>query len=472
MPRLCSTLALVTCLAFGCGSNDDQQYSAEHRQQSEEFSAPSTSVDGPSREEESSRSVAPGDPLVGPQFVAPEPSRSAEPQPLFAPGLLSETAPKAPQTALAPLVRTPAVAPPQPFDVVRVFYGTNRALTGSQNPKKFYGQSRGDVTYGHCDISIPKSHQKGKLESPSIWRFEFREDPEKHVVLLGVHEKPQHEFMSELRQVVWNSMNIVETEHGPALAGGEALVFVHGFNNSFEDAARRVAQIAHDLQFQGAPVMYSWPSQEKSSLDAYREDGHMAGWSEEHLIDFVTQVARDSGARRVHLVAHSMGNRIVSGALRRLVEQCVTQQIPKFNEVILTAPDIDADYFKTAIAPYITQTAERITIYSSSRDIALKLSSLFNPLAKRRLGESGRELTLFPEYSNIDVIDATDVETDLFTLNHSYHASSPTVLNDIELLLAGYTTEERGLSSMLNRLAWRIRDIGQQLSDRVSGSSK
>ncbi len=468
MHRLYWMLALAACVTFGCGADDDQSTSAGKRRGSEEFVVPQQPLSEQSRKDSASPPAAPTDSLDGPRLVTPDHSPSLQPQPLLAPGFSSKTR-AVPRTAHAPLPRETATRSPQPYDIVRVFYGTSRAFTGAQDPKKLYGRGRGDVTYGHCDVSIPKTHSKGKLEAPSIWRFEFRENPEKHVVLLDVREKSQHQFMSELRHVVWNSMKIVETEHGPGLMGGEAFIFVHGFNTSFEDASRRCAQIAHDLTFQGAPVMYSWPSQEKSSLEGYREDGHMAGWSEEHLINFVTQVARDSGARRVHLVAHSMGNRIVSAALRRLAEQCVNQQIPKFNEVILTAPDIDADYFKTAIAPYITQTAERITIYSSSRDIALKLSSLFNPLARRRLGESGRELTLFPEYKNIDVIDASYVETDLFTLNHSYHASSPTVLNDIELLLAGYTTEERGLSSMLNRLAWRIRDIGHQLSDRVTG---
>jgi esterase/lipase superfamily enzyme len=266
-------------------------------------------------------------------------------------------------------------------------------------------------------------------------------------------------------------MEVMSTPEGPVLRGGEVFVFVHGYNNTFEDAARRTAQIAYDLNFAGAPVMYSWPSQASSSLDAYRTDGHMAGWSESHLIDFVTMVARESGARRVHLIAHSMGNRIVSGALRRLVDQCVTGTIPRFNEVILSAPDIDAEYFKTAIAPRIVHSAERITIYSSSRDYALKASSLLNPHARRRLGEAGDELTLFPEYQNIDVIDATAVETGLFSLNHSYHAESPTILADMSLLLQGYSTQERGLASVFNRLAWRIRHVGQRISEGIVPAS-
>ena len=63
------------------------------------------------------------------------------------------------------------------------------------------------------------------------------------------------------------------------------------------------------------------------------------------------------------------------------------------------------------------------------------------------------------------MVDATEVETDLFSLNHSYHADSPTILSDLELVLQGYTTEQRGLSAVLNRLAWQIRNVGRQFSD-------
>lgn len=411
--------------------------------------------------------------------VLPEPLLR---QPVSAPAL-APLLQQAPLTQFSTSGRTAAVseplrasavrsAPADPFTTIRVYYGTNRAATGSRVPGEFYGTRQGHTTYGFCDVSIPRNHQAGKLESPSIWRFEFRENPEKHIVLLRVLKRSKDQFVAALQREVWESMEVIDTPEGPALRGGEVFVFVHGYNNTFEDSARRTAQIAYDLRFAGAPVMYSWPSQAGSSLDAYRHDGQMAGWSEEHLIDFVTTVARDSGARRVHLIAHSMGNRIVSGALRRLVDQCVAGRIPKFNEVILSAPDVDAQYFKTAIAPRIVHTADRITIYSSSRDYALKMSSFFNPQARHRLGEAGDELTVFPEFPNIDVIDATEVETDLFSLNHSYHADSPTILSDMSRLLQGDSTEQRGLVSAFNRLAWQIRNVGRQLSEGTTPATR
>ncbi len=354
-----------------------------------------------------------------------------------------------------------------PYVTIRVFYGTDRAPTGSREPSEFFGRDPGPLSFGYCDVSIPAGHKKGELESPKIWKFEFREDPKKHVVLMNVEPVDGPRFISELQRTVWQSIRRRETPEGVEISGGEALVFVHGFNNTFEDAARRTAQIAYDLDFQGATIMYSWPSQGSPTLWAYKNDGKLAGWSQEHLVAFLAGIARESGARRIHLIAHSMGNRVVAETLRRLAEYFVSGKLPKLNQVILTAPDIDAQYFKTEIAPKITQTAERITIYSSSEDLALKASSWVNRLSRHRLGEAGKELTTFPQYQNIEVIDASSVQTDLFAFRHSYHADSPTVLKDIELVLQGLPPRQRGLISLIGPWAWKIHTVGKSLKNSL-----
>ena len=201
---------------------------------------------------------------------------------------------------------------------VRVFYGTDRKPTGRSDPKEFYSTRRDKLRLGFCDVSIPPGHKRGELESPSIWRFEFRENPKKHVMLRSVEPVDGRRFVSELQRHVESSVDTVTIDGRPREVGGEAFVFVHGYNVTFEDAARRTAQIAHDLEFRGAPIMFSWPSQGEIGLDSYRADGRSARWCEEHVMDFVTGIARHSGARRLHLIAHSMGNRIVTNVLRRL----------------------------------------------------------------------------------------------------------------------------------------------------------
>ena len=87
----------------------------------------------------------------------------------------------------------------------------------------------------------------------------------------------------------------------------EAFVFVHGFNVTFEDAARRTAQLAYDLGFKGAPILYSWPS--KGSLFSYAADEATIDWTVPHLKEFLEEIAFKSGAEVLHIIAQSMGNR-------------------------------------------------------------------------------------------------------------------------------------------------------------------
>jgi esterase/lipase superfamily enzyme len=141
------------------------------------------------------------------------------------------------------------VPPTADFAVMRVFFATDRNFTGSEKPDDMFGVSRSTLSYGTCDVSIPRDHRLGELEAPSIWRLEFREGPAKHVVLLSAVAQPKDKFFTDLVARVRTSTR------------ASAFLFVHGYNVTFEDAARRTAQISYDLAFEGAPVFYSWPSQ-------------------------------------------------------------------------------------------------------------------------------------------------------------------------------------------------------------------
>jgi len=165
------------------------------------------------------------------------------------------------------------VAGPKPFEIVQVFFATDRQRTTSEKPGQVYGVGRSDLTYGICEVSIPRDHRLGKLESPSIWKLEFREDPEKHVVLLKVEAKNHDAYFEEISERVRSSTS------------KSAFLFVHGYNVTFEQAARRTAQMAYDLKFDGAPVFYSWPSH--GSTSAYTVDENNVEWTELHLQEFL-----------------------------------------------------------------------------------------------------------------------------------------------------------------------------------------
>ncbi len=222
-----------------------------------------------------------------------------------------------------------------------------------------YGAQRGKLELGVCEVSIPKSHEVGELESPSVLRLEFCEDPARHVMLFSVKNQPAEQFFAELRQCVGRSSQ------------KSAFVFVHGYNVTFADAARRTAQIAYDLKFDGAPIFFSWPSQ--GELLQYAVDETNIDWTAPHLHQFLTDVVRQSAAQRIHLIAHSMGNRALTSVLRSLASLQESSE-PMFNEVILTAPDIDAEVFVNDIAPAVVKTARRVTLYASSNDEALIVS--------------------------------------------------------------------------------------------------
>lgn len=287
-------------------------------------------------------------------------------------------------------------------------------------PGVIYGRERGKLEVGVCEISIPPKHEVGELEAPTILRLEIREDPTKHVVLLGAYPQDQAEFYEQLRNRVSSSPK------------KDAFVFVHGFNVSFEDAARRTAQMAHDLKFEGAPIFYSWPSQ--AQLAAYTIDENNVEWTVPHLKEFLMDVAQQSGAESICLVAHSMGNRALTKALHAL---SFRMERPVFREVVLTAPDIDADVFRRDLAPQIVRTADRVTLYASSNDEALRVSKQIH--GAPRAGDSGALLVVVP---GIETIDVSGIDTSL--LGHSYYGSNGTVLSDlIGLLKHGMPAAQR-----------------------------
>ncbi len=276
-----------------------------------------------------------------------------------------------------------------------------------------YANERGEVQVGTCEVSIPKYHEVGVVERPSIFRLEFNEDPRKHVVLLDVQQETPDDFYAALKAKVASSPR------------DEAFVFVHGYNVTFEDAARRTAQLAYDLKFEGAPIFFSWPSQ--GGLLQYAVDETNVAWAVPHVKDFLVSVARRSGAGSIHLIAHSMGNRALTSALLAVAAD-MKDEAPLFHEVVLTAPDIDADVFRRDIAPFLTRSARRVTLYASSNDEALALSKRLHGYA--RAGESGRQLVVV---DGIDTIDVSNVDTSL--VGHSYYGSNDTVLADLFYVL-------------------------------------
>jgi esterase/lipase superfamily enzyme len=307
----------------------------------------------------------------------------------------------------------------QGFATVRVYYGTNRAPSGDLKPASFYGNARGELQYGYLDVTIPQVHQEAELETQPRW-LEYTLSTDKatmrsHYVLLDkVAPLPQDEFVRSLRQQINDTKS------------KDIFIFVHGFNNSFEDSARRVAQLAYDLDFDGTPMLYSWPSQ--ASASAYTVDEATVGISGRRLADFLETVVAQSGAQRIHLIAHSMGNRALIEALQTyLARRAPENRRHIFGQIVLTAPDVDRDYFTDAIQS-LTGSAERVTLYASDNDYALHTSQIIH--GAPRAGTAGDVIV---KLAGLDSIDMSSVPAD--ALGHSYFAANSGAIFDMFRLL-------------------------------------
>ncbi len=305
----------------------------------------------------------------------------------------------------------------QGFADVRVFYGTNRAPTGDLKPALFYGKARGELQYGYLDVTIPASHKEAELETQPRWAeyvFDVAESRSRYVLLDKVAPLAKDEFNRSLRQQIKSSPS------------KDVFIFVHGFNNTFEDAARRAAQMAYDLDFDGTPILYSWPSQ--GSATAYAVDEAAVGISGRKLAEFLENIVTQSGAEHIHILAHSMGNRALIEALQTfLARRAPDNRQHFFGQIVFTAPDVDRDYFMDAIGP-LSSAADRVTLYASNNDYALRSSQLLH--GAPRAGTAGDVIIRLP---GLDSIDMSAVPADL--LGHAYFAANAGAIFDIFRLL-------------------------------------
>jgi esterase/lipase superfamily enzyme len=204
------------------------------------------------------------------------------------------------------------------------------------------------------------------------------------------------------------------------------VVFLHGYNVTFIDAARRAAQIGYDLQIGGAMAFFSWPSQGAMTPQAYAADAASIEASEGAIADFLAAFAAQSGPDHVHVIAHSMGNRGLLRAMQRMVTDAQRSSGRLLGQLILAAPDVDSTVFCDLARTY-RHVAARTTLYVSDRDRALGASTWLHGFP--RAGYTP-PVTVIPD---IDTVHVANV--DLTRLGHGYVAEARDVLHDMHALL-------------------------------------
>ncbi len=295
------------------------------------------------------------------------------------------------------------------------------------NPGLLYSGERGSVIdLNELVVSIPPDGNRkvGEVQ----WPKRLPPDPSKDFATLSIRPIADRKGAES-----WYAAH-----RSPS---GRLLIFVHGFNNRYEKAVYRFAQIAHDSGANATPLLFTWPS--RGSVFAYGYDKESTNYSRSALEQVLAAAAQEKGVKEVTLLAHSMGTWLTVESLRQMAIR--NGRIPpKIQNVILAAPDLDIDVFRQQLAD-MGPDRPKFTVFVSQDDRALKLSRRISGNVDR-LGQIDinnpgyRELL---EAEGITVLDLSALQAG-DRLNHSKFAESPEVVKLLgDRLIDGQTVTDQ-----------------------------
>jgi esterase/lipase superfamily enzyme len=162
---------------------------------------------------------------------------------------------------------------------------------------------------------------------------------------------------------------------GQATSGRNVLIYVHGFNQTFEAAALDAARVSDSIRFVGETMVFSWPSRGK--LFDYGYDRESAMWSRDALDQVIEGLMASPTIGRVNIVAHSIGTMLTMEALRQLYAKRGDAAADRIGAVVFASPDIDMDVFTSSVER-IGPVAGKITVITATNDRALAVSRWMN----------------------------------------------------------------------------------------------
>ena len=231
----------------------------------------------------------------------------------------------------------------------------------------------------------------------------------------------------------------------------EVFIYIHGYHNSFEDAAFGMAELWHFMGRIGIPIIYTWPAG-YPGLFGYTYDRESSEFTVYHLRKVLGFLSSIPEVEKIHLIAHSRGTDVAVTALRELTLQLRARGLDpkeelKIHNIILAAPDLDLKVAEQRmVGDRLAETAHRFTIYTSPKDKAIGVAAKLFASPRGRLGTLGMEelpetVTNTIEYgtANFSVVNfsgargTTQSQGDRY--GHSYFRDAPTVSSDVVLML-------------------------------------
>jgi esterase/lipase superfamily enzyme len=302
-----------------------------------------------------------------------------------------------------------------------VFFVTDRVDEKDPDPAYRFGGARGDLIWGRAEVEVDPERPLGSGDTNSVRLANVMTHPTKTAF---VAEVKAHLSQNQQRAV---------------------LLYIHGFKSAFKTAIEGAAQIAADTRFNGATVIFSWPSD--GSVARYPSDEEEVQASKDNFITSLQALSEITSLQKINVITHSMGGRLAANSLEWLVTQPAKGR-PRLYHLILAAPDIRVSHFRNAKAG-MHGLSKNVTLYSSKWDQALQCSFYYH--GAPRAGQAGANIVVI---ENVDTVDASAVETPsvlsyLYEVlpctpsGHSYISQNPAVLSDLYELLAYDTAPNR-----------------------------
>jgi esterase/lipase superfamily enzyme len=317
------------------------------------------------------------------------------------------------------------------FDTTREDYVYQEALflttredSGRTDPHKRFNDERGTASYGAAMVAI---------------------DPDP---FLSSHAVVQPNRILQQDQLIQRrplqQVQVMDSEYFLQVLGhyaadgqppGEILLFIHGYKRGFEDAVENAAQLRYQLAFPGPVIAFSWPSTD--SVYGYLADMENLEWSIPSLRRMIATIATELPDTRLHIIAHSMGNRALVRVLSDISATMTDTGKCVIDQVVFVAPDFDRAIFMRDVAPLLEDMPFRKTLYVSAEDFPLMASgTLFK---YPRLGDSREDPPIVNGVETIDVSDAIS-----FFNGHGYFESERSAIDDLyELIREGKPAPER-----------------------------
>ncbi len=277
------------------------------------------------------------------------------------------------------------------------------------------------VHFGRVDVSVPPIRKPGSIKYPPK---DKAPDPTTDFVVTQHLDYPNaRAFRTALRQELARQPN----QHR------DAVLFVHGYNNTFAEGLYRFAQFSNDMNLPGVPMHFAWPS--RGQPLAYAADRDSVLFSRDGLQEMIEETEA-AGARQIIVVGHSMGASLVMETLRQMAIGGKRDELKKIGGVILMSPDIDVDVFRMQ-AKAIGDLPQPFLIFTSTQDKALKLSA--------RLSAEPERLGTLADPHRVSDLEVTLVDVGAFNTGdgHFNAATSPALISilsritDLDAAFAG-----------------------------------